>query len=132
MKALHHPIRTPAPFGRRTHSVPVTVVADPAELAGVTGQAGTAVLRLEPPLHRHEGGSACVACETRGDIRVMLFELEEKQRRGMVPPFERVVVDATARSDAARVADAIVPGRLPALGLRDHAVARNFHLDRVL
>jgi hypothetical protein len=50
----------------------------------------------------------------------------------MVEPFVRVVVDATEAPDKAAVADAIVPGRLPAFGLRDHAVARNFHLAEVI
>ncbi len=34
--------------------------------------------------------------------------------------------------DGATVADAIVPGKLPAFGLRDHTVARNFHLAEVI
>ena len=60
------------------------------------------------------------------------LELQEKLSRGMVEPFIRVVVDATDAPDAAAVADALVPGRLPAFGLRDHAVARNFHLKELL
>ena len=56
----------------------------------------------------------------------------EKVRLGMVEPFVRVVVDASEVSDKDAVADALVPGRLPAFGLRDHAVARNFHLAEVV
>lgn len=121
----------PDPYARRAQSVPVTVVTDKAALAQFGGR-DTAVVRLESPLHAHEPGAECIACESRGNVRVLLFELQEKLSRGMVEPFVRVVVDATGVADVAAVADAIVPGKLPAFGLRDHAVARNFHLERVL
>jgi G3E family GTPase len=107
--------------------VPVTVVTEAARLPAAAE--GTAVVRLEPPLHDHAPGTACIACESRGNVRVLLFELDEKVRRGMIPPFGRVIVDATGIADPQAVADAIVPGRLPAMGMRDHTVARNFHLD---
>lgn len=119
-----------SPFARRAASIPVTVVTDPARLPKDTD--GTAVVRFDPPLHDHVPGTECVACESRGNVRVLLFELDEKLRRGMIPPFTRVVVDATGIADPRAVADAIVPGRLPAIGLRDHTVARNFHLDQVV
>lgn len=120
-----------APFARRERSVPVTVVTDAGALARFGG-GDTAVVKLEPPLHNHEPGNECIACESRGNVRVLLFELEEKLRRGMTEPFVRVVVDATDATDPQAVADALVPGRLPAVGLRDHAVARNFHLAEVI
>ena len=122
---------SPAPFARRATSVPVTVVTDKAAL-GRFGGRDTAVVHLDPPLHAHEPGAECIACESRGNVRVLLFELQEKVRLGMTEPFVRVVVDATDVSDQAAVADAIVPGRLPAFGLRDHTVARNFHLAEVI
>jgi len=121
----------PAPFARRAQSVPVTVVTDPAALSRFGGR-DTAVVRLEAPLHAHAPGTECIACESRGNVRVLLFELQQRQAQGMVEPFLRVVVDATCASDVAAVADALVPGRLPALGLRDHTVARNFHLADVI
>jgi hypothetical protein len=46
----------------------------------------------------------------------------------MVPAFDRVIVDASEIEDVQGVIDALVPGRQPALGLRDHTVARNFRL----
>ncbi len=122
---------SPAPYARRAQSVPVTVVTDKAAL-GRFGGRDTAVVRLDPPLHAHEPGTECIACESRGNVRVLLFELQEKLSRGMVEPFVRVVVDATDAPDTAAVADAIVPGKLPAFGLRDHAVARNFHLEDII
>ena len=124
-------VTSPAPFARRERSVPVTVVTDKVKLSRFGGR-DTAVLRLEPPMHAHEAGAHCIACDSRGNVRVLLFELQEKLGRGMVEPFVRVVVDATDAPDQVAVADALVPGRLPALGLRDHAVARNFHLADVV
>lgn len=122
---------SPAPFARRATSVPVTVVTDKAALARFGGR-DTAVVHLDPPLHAHEPGTECIACESRGNVRVLLFELQEKVRLGMAEPFVRVVVDATDVTDRDTVADAIVPGKLPAFGLRDHTVARNFHLAEVI
>jgi hypothetical protein len=122
---------SPAPFARRATSVPVTVVTNKAAL-GRFGGRDTAVVHLDPPLHAHDPGTECIACESRGNVRVLLFELQEKVRLGMTEPFVRVVVDATDVGDQAAVADAIVPGKLPAFGLRDHTVARNFHLAEVI
>ena len=122
---------SPAPFARRTTSVPVTVVTNQTALSGFDAP-GTAVLHLEAPLHAHDAGAECIACESRGNVRVLLFELQEKLRLGMAEPFVRVVVDASAISDVAAVTEALIPGKLPAFGLRDHAVARNFHLAEVL
>lgn len=121
----------PAPYARRARSVPVTVVTDNAALA-LYGGRDTAVVHLDAPLHAHAPGTECIACDSRGNVRVLLFELQEKLSRGMVEPFVRVVVDATDAADPAAIADALVPGRLPAFGLRDHAVARNFHLEAVI
>ena len=86
-----------APFARRAAPVPVTIVAAGDGLPPV-GR-GVAVVTLEPPLHDHGGGAACIACESRGDVRVLLFELDEKLRRGLVAPFNAVVVDARAVAD---------------------------------
>lgn len=122
---------SPAPYARRQRSIPVTVVTDRTAL-GRFGGRDTAVVRLDPPLHAHEPGTACLACESRGNVRMLLFELQERLGRGMVEPFVRVVVDATDAADTQAVADALVPGRLPAFGLRDHAVARNFHLEEII
>ncbi|WP_421759842.1 hypothetical protein [Devosia sp.] len=120
-----------APFARRATSVPVTVVTNQTAPSGLGGR-DTAVVRLEAPLHAHDAGTECIACEARGNVRVLLFELQEKLRLGMAEPFTRVVVDASAVTDVAAVTDALIPGKLPAFGLRDHAVARNFHLAEVL
>jgi hypothetical protein len=39
-----------------------------------------------------------------------------------------VIVDARAARDAQAIIDALIPGKLPACGLRDHMVARRFRL----
>lgn len=115
------------PFAARKQSVPVHLETD-ADTLRVSAGAGVAIVRLEPMAHAHDEGTACPACETRGDVRVVLFELLERERLGAVPPFDCVVVDATAVADLDAVVDALVPGRRPAFGLRDFTVARSFHL----
>ena len=117
-----------APFAARKQSAPVQIETDPEKLAAMAGD-GVAVVRLEAPAHAHADGGACLVCETRGDVRVALFELLERERLGAVPPFTRVVIDASAASDIGAIVDALVPGRRPAVGLRDFTVARSFHLD---
>lgn len=116
------------PFAARRQSVPVRIETDARKLAALAGD-GVAVVRLEPPAHAHADGAACLVCETRGDVRVALFELLERERLGAVPPFDQVVVDASAIEDVGTVVDALVPGRRPAFGLRDFTVARSFHLE---
>ena len=108
--------------------MPVRIETDAGKLAAMAGD-GVAVVRLEPPAHAHADGAACLVCETRGDVRVALFELLERERLGAVPPFDQVVVDASAIGDVGTVVDALVPGRRPAFGLRDFTVARSFHLE---
>jgi hypothetical protein len=119
----------PDPFAKLSHSIPVTVVTTPVT---DTTTDGIAVIRMEPTLHDHAAGVECVACAAATDIRALLFDLLESARQRHRPAFNRVVVDASALPDPAVVSDRLIPGRLPALGLRDHAVARNFHLTRVV
>lgn len=122
------PGATAEPFGRRIGSTPVTIARSAEALERLGEAAGAVVVRPEAPLHDHGEGVACVACESRGDPRVLLFELDEKRRRGLVAPFTQVVIDATGLADADSIRAALVPGARPALGLRDHIVARSFHL----
>lgn len=119
-----------APFAAKKQSVPVSIETDADKLTDRAGD-DVAVIRLDAPAHAHADGSSCLMCETRGDVRVALFELLERERLGAVPPFVRVVVDASAVGDVGAVVDALVPGRRPAFGLRDFTVARSFHLEAV-
>ena len=61
-------------------------------------------------------------------MRVKLFNLLEEVRQGMRQPISAVLVDASALPSPQPIIDALIPGRLPAFGLRDHAVARSFVL----
>ncbi|HEV7278081.1 MAG TPA: hypothetical protein VGN80_17520 [Devosiaceae bacterium] len=115
----------PDPFAPLARPIPVTVTSTP--VAGTTAD-GIAVLRLLRPSHDHALGTECAACAAQTDIRALLFDLLQSARQGHRPPFTRVVVDASALPDVAAVTDRLVPGKMPALGLRDHTVARSFVL----
>lgn len=112
------------PFDRGARSIPVTVVT-----GGMFAiKPDEALIRLSPDSgHGHEAGVVCIACAGRTEIRALLFELLESVRQGLRTPVRSVVVDASALPDPQRVVDAVA-GRLPATALRDHTVARNFHL----
>lgn len=113
------------PFDSAAASIPVTVVTSAAGLRGIEPDA--TLVRVAAPLHAHEAGMECVACAARSDIRALLFDLLQGARRPV-----SVVVDATALASAQPLIERLRPGAVPALGLRDHTVARSFHLARVL
>jgi hypothetical protein len=115
-----------APFAALKQPIPVRVIAGGEAVPAPSDE--IAVVRIDRPPHEHADGHACVACDARGNVRVLLFELLEQARRGDVPLPREVVVDATLAADPAALRDALVPGRLPAQGLRDFTVARSFHL----
>lgn len=116
------------PFDRTTSSIAVTVVTSDA----VPDQPGdVAVIRLEPAPHEHPAGQECIACATAGDVRAMLFDLLQETRTGKRGPFSSVVIDAHRLRDPQRIIDRLDP-HAPAIGLRDHTVARSFHLTRVI
>ena len=116
-----------SPFDPLPASVPVTVVTR----GPLPSDAGARVIHLEAALHEHEPGDECVACAARGDIRAMLFDLIQASRSDL-RPLSAVLVDATDLKDAQAVIDRLERGKLPAFGLRDHTVARSFHLSRVI
>ncbi|HEV7718339.1 MAG TPA: hypothetical protein VGO70_05110 [Arsenicitalea sp.] len=118
-----------APYQRNATSIPVTVVTGTSAPLPVVP--GSALIVMTDADHDH-AGAECIVCSTRGNVRALLFELQEKARLGMIPAFSAVMVDARTSSDAAAVIDGLIPGKLPAFGLRDHAVARNFHLAAVI
>ena len=117
------------PFDKATSSIPVTVVTTPGAERFAT--AGAKLLHLEPALHEHEPGAECVACAARGDIRALLFDLLQSSRSEQ-RPLTAVVVDASDLKDAKPIVDRLERGVVPAFGLRDHTVARSFHLSRVI
>ena len=113
-----------APFAAAGQVIPVTVVTS-GPLPSIPG---AALVTIEPESSHDHRGAECLVCATRGNVRVLLFELLEQARLGAAPDFTSVVVDARQAPDPQAVADALVPGRLPAFGLRDHTVARSFRL----
>ena len=113
-----------APFAATRQAIAVTVLTE-GELPLV---AGAAVVRIEPANGHDHAGAECLVCNTRGNVRVRLFELLEEARTGAIAPFAAVVVDARQARDPQGIVDALVPGKLPAFGLRDHTVARRFKL----
>jgi hypothetical protein len=115
------------PFEPASQSIPVTVYTH----GPVTAEAGARLLHLEPALHEHAPGSECVACAARGDIRALLFDLLQASRADQ-RPLAAVIVDASDLRDAQPIIDRIERGKLPAFGLRDHTVAKSFHLSRVV
>jgi hypothetical protein len=118
------------PFDKASSSIPVTVVTNVSALN--SPEAGAAVIHLEPALHEHAPGSECVACAARGDIRALLFDLLQSSRQPGANPVLSVVVDASDLKDPKPVIDRLQKGVVPAFGLRDHTVARSFHLSRVI
>ena len=119
---------TGTPFDRPSGSIGVTVVTSdsvPAQPPDV------ALIRLEPARHEHPPGTECLACAAAGDVRAMLFDLLQEVRAGARQQFTGVVVDAHRLRDPQAVIDRLDP-HAPALGLRDHTVARSFHLSRVI
>ncbi len=106
--------------------VPVTLIIEAGQPVGL--DSSTALLRLPANSgHGHADGEVCVACAGQTDVRALLYNLLEEQKRGMRPAFSRVVVDASAVADPQQVILALT-GKLPAQALRDHTVARMFYL----
>ena len=103
--------------------IPVTMVAG----AAADTDPGIVTVRLPPARHAHAEGVPCPACAARGDVRLLLHDLLVRAQRGEIGPFSAVVVE-TGDNPPGPVADALVPGRLPATALRDHTVARRFYL----
>lgn len=76
--------------------------------------------------------TGCICCTAGSDIRTSLFEVADAADRGRFPPFARVVVETTGLADPAPIINSLTPGGMPALGLRDHVVARRFRLAGVV
>lgn len=76
--------------------------------------------------------TGCLCCTVASDIRTSLFELYDAVERKAVPPFKRVIVETTGLADPAPIINQVTPGGLPAVGYRDHVVARCFRLSGVV
>jgi G3E family GTPase len=76
--------------------------------------------------------TGCICCTATSDIRASLFELHEARRLGEIGSFSRVLIETTGLADPAPIINSLIAGGAPALGLRDHVVARHFHLTSVI
>lgn len=76
--------------------------------------------------------NGCLCCTPGSDIRVSLFELLEGANAGRAPVFSKVIVETTGLADPAPIVNALIPGTLPAFGMRDHVVARRFRLTQIV
>ncbi|MDK1389571.1 GTP-binding protein [Sinorhizobium sp. 8-89] len=76
--------------------------------------------------------TGCICCTASGDIRASLFELHEARSRGEIPAVSRVVIETTGLADPVPIINSLVAGGAPAMGLRDHVVARHYYLSGVI
>lgn len=75
--------------------------------------------------------TGCLCCTIGSDIRSTLHELQVRAGAGEFS-FHRVIVETTGLADPAPLVNQLIPGGSPAIGLRDHLVARNFELAGVV
>lgn len=76
--------------------------------------------------------TGCICCNATSDIRTSLYELHQAFLEGVMPEISRVVIETTGLADPAPIINSLIAGGTPALGLRDHIVARHFHLSGVV
>ncbi len=76
--------------------------------------------------------TGCICCTASSDIRTSLYELHQAFLEGVMPEISRVVIETTGLADPAPIINSLIAGGTPALGLRDHIVARHFHLSGVV
>ncbi len=76
--------------------------------------------------------TGCICCVAGSDIRSSLHDLIGARQQGKIPEFSRVIIETTGLADLAPVVNQIVAGGSPAIGLRDHIVARTFRLAGVV
>jgi G3E family GTPase len=76
--------------------------------------------------------TGCLCCSAGSDLRASLFDLYALARVRLSRSFTRVVVETTGLADPAPAINQLMPGGAPAVGLRDHTVARTFELAGVV
>lgn len=67
--------------------------------------------------------SGCVCCTLRSDLAEALGDLDSRQARGDLPPFDRIVIETTGLADPAPIAHTL---------LTDVAVSSRFRLQRII
>ena len=76
--------------------------------------------------------TGCLCCTATSDIRASLYDLDQAMAAGSVAPVQRVVIETTGLADPAPIINSLIAGGAPALGLRDHVVARRYRLAGVV
>ncbi|MEM0907390.1 MAG: GTP-binding protein [Pseudomonadota bacterium] len=76
--------------------------------------------------------TGCICCTAGADIRASVAEVHEAAEKLGRLPLPRVIVETTGLADPAPVVNQLVAGAVPALGLRDHVVARHYRLAGVV
>jgi G3E family GTPase len=67
--------------------------------------------------------SGCVCCTIRGDLRDSIRDLYDRRERGLVPPFERLVIETTGLAD---------PAPIVATLTADPVLCRHFRLGSIV
>jgi G3E family GTPase len=75
--------------------------------------------------------TGCLCCMIGSDIRSTLHELHILAAAGEISLY-RVIIETTGLADPAPLVNQLMAGGSPAIGLRDHLVARNFELAGVV
>lgn len=75
--------------------------------------------------------TGCLCCTVGSDIRATLHDFHVLAAAGEAV-FDRVIVETTGLGDPAPLVNDLVPGGSPAIGLRDHIIARTFELAGVV
>ncbi|MGA1834160.1 CobW family GTP-binding protein [Rhizobium wenxiniae] len=76
--------------------------------------------------------TGCICCTATSDVRASLYELHTAIMAGEISDINRVVIETTGLADPAPIINSLIPTGAPALGLRDHVVARHFRLAGVV
>ena len=74
--------------------------------------------------------TGCLCCTVGSDIRATLHDFHVLAAAGEAV-FDRVIVETTGLGDPAPLVNDLLPGGSPAMGLRDHIIARTFELAGV-
>ncbi|WP_348766768.1 GTP-binding protein [uncultured Salinisphaera sp.] len=116
-----------------------TLLADPRmrDAAIVVNEYGSVAVDHDLIHEGREGfalttSTGCLCCTASSDIRASLYELHDRYARGELPAFNHVVVETTGLADPAPIINSLIAGGTPAMGLRDHVVARSFLLAGVI
>jgi len=144
------PSSTAGPFGRRLKRergarIPVTIVTGflgagkttlVRHFLGTPEGAGTAVIvnefgetGIDDALLRNSSdniallGNGCLCCNVRSDLQVTLHRLVADRERGVVPHFQRIVIETSGLAD---------PSPILTTFATDRALGGEFHVDVVL